>query len=180
MQQTNYSRVETAKFIRKDLKDNFPNIKFSVRSESYAGGGAIRIDWTNGVPEKDVKAIVDKYSSVSFDGMIDMSYGIWQWVKDGKIVGTGSDGTGDSRGGVNAWGQKPPVDGAYKCIFNGGYVTTNRKITDDVYLKFAQDEAVKRNWDKPLCVDDLQKRPHKDLWDNWYNIVYKKINGVKV
>ena len=37
--------AETAKLIRKDLKKNFPKIKFSVMSNTYSMGASIRVNW---------------------------------------------------------------------------------------------------------------------------------------
>ena len=60
--------TEVAKLIRKDLKANFPEIKFSVRSDS-----CIRISYeSDAVAEKQVQAVVDKYAGETFDGMTDM------------------------------------------------------------------------------------------------------------
>lgn len=37
------SRAEIAKLIRADLKAKFPEVKFSVRTENYSGGGSIDV-----------------------------------------------------------------------------------------------------------------------------------------
>jgi len=62
----------TAKAIRAELKKAFPSIKFSVTSENYSMGDAVRISYTNGVPTKDVEAITNKYQYGDFDSMTDM------------------------------------------------------------------------------------------------------------
>ncbi len=64
--------VNAAKNIRIELKAAFPAVKFSVRSESFSMGNAIRIHWTDGPTTKQVKEITDKYQAGSFDGMIDL------------------------------------------------------------------------------------------------------------
>lgn len=51
--------------VRASLKAGFPGVKFSVRSDSYSGGDSIRIEWTNGPAEEDVKAIAQKFENVS-------------------------------------------------------------------------------------------------------------------
>lgn len=61
----------TAKAIRKELKQKFPNIKFSVRSESYAGGDNVSISYDDSVPQNEIEAIVKKYKCGHFDGMTD-------------------------------------------------------------------------------------------------------------
>jgi len=64
--------AQAAKLIRKELKQAFPHIKFSVRSSNYAGGDSIHIGWQNGVTEKEVEKIVNKYQYGHFDGSIDL------------------------------------------------------------------------------------------------------------
>ena len=67
------SRAATcAAAIRKELKEKFPGVKFSVRSETYAGGDSVRINWTDGPEHAEVEAIAAKYEAGSFDGMTDM------------------------------------------------------------------------------------------------------------
>jgi hypothetical protein len=69
----NLSRAATcAAAIRKELKEKFPGVKFSVRSETYAGGDSVRINWTDGPEHAEVEAIAAKYEAGSFDGMTDM------------------------------------------------------------------------------------------------------------
>src|SRR5882672_5529511 len=45
----NYISVtDTAKMMRKALKEAFPGIKFSVKSDKYAGGASIDVHWIDG------------------------------------------------------------------------------------------------------------------------------------
>lgn len=57
--------------IRKELKDNFKDIKFEVKSETYAGGDIVRVNWVNGPTTDAVDAIIRKYQYGHFDGMTD-------------------------------------------------------------------------------------------------------------
>ena len=66
------SHAATAAAIRKELKAEFPGIKFSVKSESYAGGNSVSIKWEDGVTTKEVDAVVNKYQYGSFNGMEDI------------------------------------------------------------------------------------------------------------
>jgi len=66
------NQAEVAKLIRKELKEKFPEIKFNVRSRSFSGGDDVNIDYTNGVPDDEIRKIVNKYEGGSFDGMTDM------------------------------------------------------------------------------------------------------------
>ena len=64
-------QASVAKTIRRELKEKFPSIKFSVRSESFAGGNSVDIYYTNGVPADEVRKLVNKYESGHFNGMTD-------------------------------------------------------------------------------------------------------------
>lgn len=66
------SHAATAAAIRKELKGEFPFFKFSVTSESFAGGTAVRIDWDNGATVEQVEKITSKYQYGHFNGMEDI------------------------------------------------------------------------------------------------------------
>jgi len=68
------SVTDTAKIIRKELKANFPGVKFSVRSDKYAGGASINVGWTDGPHKFEVDAIVQDFRGADFDGMTDFKY----------------------------------------------------------------------------------------------------------
>ena len=63
--------LTAAKSIRAELGLKFPDVKFSVRSQSFANGNAINVMWTGGPQTIDVRAITAKYEEGSFDGMTD-------------------------------------------------------------------------------------------------------------
>ena len=62
----------TAAAIRQELKNKFPAYKFSVRSESFAGGDAVRISWENGPTNAEIELITGKYQMGHFKGMEDI------------------------------------------------------------------------------------------------------------
>jgi hypothetical protein len=66
------SCVDTAKLVRKALRADFPGVKFSVRSSTYAGGASIDVGWTDGPTSKQVDGTLKLYEGASFDGMIDL------------------------------------------------------------------------------------------------------------
>lgn len=63
--------AETAKLIRAALKEAFPGVKFSVRSDVYSGGASIRVNYTNGPSASQVKGIAQAFQGGYFDGMTD-------------------------------------------------------------------------------------------------------------
>lgn len=65
------SHAAAAAAIRSELKAAFPTIKFSVTSESFSMGDAVRIHWTDGPSTQVIDAIVGKYQYGHFDGMTD-------------------------------------------------------------------------------------------------------------
>lgn len=73
---TNYQKCsETAKLVRRALKEAFPTIKFSVRSDTYAGGASIDVNWTDGPATEDVEAVAKRFQGGYFDGMTDYKGG---------------------------------------------------------------------------------------------------------
>lgn len=72
MQKQLSTQAAAAKAIRKELKAAFPTVKFSVTSESFSMGDAVRISWTDGPMTKEVEAITGKYQYGHFNGMEDI------------------------------------------------------------------------------------------------------------
>lgn len=66
------SAAETAKKVRKALKEEFPGMKFSVRSRSYSMGSAVDVSWIDGPTSSQVNKILSQFQSASFDGMQDL------------------------------------------------------------------------------------------------------------
>lgn len=66
------SHAAAAKMIRAKLKTAYPSVRFSVVSESYAGGDAVRIGWTDGPTTDAVDRIAKPHQHGHFDGSIDM------------------------------------------------------------------------------------------------------------
>jgi len=64
--------AEVAKMIRQDLKVAFPYTKFSVKTERYAGGSSIDVDWLDGPTQKEVDQLIGFMHGASFDGMQDL------------------------------------------------------------------------------------------------------------
>ena len=69
MESTRISSKDTAKMIRKILKQNFKGTKFSVKMNR---GSSININWIDGPTEDQVKSKVGHMHGASFDGMIDL------------------------------------------------------------------------------------------------------------
>ncbi len=88
------SCAETAKLIRHDLREAFPGIKFSVRSDTYSGGASIDIRWTDGPRKARVEPITERYQGAGFDGMIDLKYHNYHWLlPDGTVRFAHTTGT---------------------------------------------------------------------------------------
>lgn len=75
--------ADVAKIVRKALKAAFPGVKFSVRTDKYAGGSSVDVDWQDGPTIKQVDALVQRFAGATFDGMIDLK----EYVKDTLING---------------------------------------------------------------------------------------------
>lgn len=82
--------AQTAALLRQALKECFPGVKFSVRSESYSMGACINVGWTDGPATSQVKAIAGLFQGAYFDGMIDYKGAVYHYL-DGKRVKFGAD-----------------------------------------------------------------------------------------
>lgn len=125
------SVTETASLIRSQLKAKFASIKFSVRSDKYAGGASINISWTDGPTAKMVDAITKAYQGKGFDGMIDMAY-----YKDSYLLPDGSAEFAGTKGTAGSGGMDPeehhmmpPVEGVERVHFGADYVFTSRELS---------------------------------------------------
>jgi len=72
------NQAAAAAAIKAELKTKYPNVKFSVTSESFAGGDSVCITWINGPTSGEVDKITKKYQYGSFNGMED----IYEYTND--------------------------------------------------------------------------------------------------
>jgi len=61
------SSADTAKLVRKALKENFPGVKFSVTSKN-----SIRVSWVDGPTKSEVEKVAGHFHGCDFDGMQDL------------------------------------------------------------------------------------------------------------
>jgi len=61
-----------SKAIKNELKAKYPETKFSVTSENFAGGNSVNVEWIEGPSTDDISEITGKYKYGNFNGMIDM------------------------------------------------------------------------------------------------------------
>lgn len=62
-----YSTADLAKMLKKELKQHFPDTKFSVRSEVYSMGSNINVYYTDGPNLNAVEQIANSYKRVDRD-----------------------------------------------------------------------------------------------------------------
>jgi hypothetical protein len=68
---TKSSAANCASAIREELKKDFPNVKFSVKSSNFSGGDSVHIEWLDGPTTLEVSNVTSKYQYGRFDGMTD-------------------------------------------------------------------------------------------------------------
>lgn len=121
--------TETAKLVRLALAKNFPNTKFSVRSESYSGGASINISWTDGERAKVVEAVAKGFEGRSFDGMNDLATCQDSWLlPDGEAdLAYRPESYGGSKPGFVSDAPHPEAELVH---FGANYVFCNRHITN--------------------------------------------------
>lgn len=114
--------VETAKLIRAALKESFPEIKFSVKSKSYAGGASINVNWTDGPNDAQVNAVIGVFEGAYFDGSIDYKGSCYAMI-DGKQVCFGADFVFTNRSYSDAMVQRA-IDRVYR-EYAGNFAARN-------------------------------------------------------
>lgn len=121
--------AETAKLVRAALKTAFPAVKFSVRSDTYAGGASVRVRWTDGPTSSQVDAVTGAYAGADFDGMIDLKVYAEHWMHpDGTVTLAHREGTTGSF--VEIIGD--PIGPAAELVrFGADFVQTARDISDE-------------------------------------------------
>lgn len=183
-QTTSLGCVETAKLVRKALKETFSSQKFSVTSSQYAGGASIDVSWTDGIPSDEVNKLCKQFSGSGFDGMVDYKYSCSHWIMpDGSIRLAHSEGSQDCGGYSPEYKSDKPHPDAKKVSFGADYVFAQRTISEDA-LKDAAKQIAKLN---ELPFDgDMNDTPKTGFFeargDCWWNIARQllcenEING---
>jgi hypothetical protein len=66
------SVAQTAKLLRTELRKAFPRVRFSVRSQRYAGGASINVSLNDASADTSaVREVADAFQSCDFDGNTD-------------------------------------------------------------------------------------------------------------
>lgn len=126
------SCAETAKLVRSALKREFPGVKFSVRSDTYAGGASIDVRWTDGPTADQVGAITDQFRGADFDGMIDLKSYTEHWLlPDGTAKVAHRQGTHASRGTIPEQIGDPGHADARLVHFGADYIHTYRELSPE-------------------------------------------------
>jgi hypothetical protein len=68
------SATEIAKHIRTALRQAFPGVKFSVRSDYYSQGSSVRVRWEDGPAEAIVDQRLNQFRGKFFDGQDDSTH----------------------------------------------------------------------------------------------------------
>lgn len=133
MNATCISPADTAKLIRAALKRSFPRTKFSVHTDTYAGGAAVDVSWTDGPAVALVERVTGRFEGGRFDGMIDMAYGVKHWLlPDGTAEIASDPGTLGQAGVHRPTREWMPHPDAKLVRFGADHVHTRRRYSDDL------------------------------------------------
>lgn len=142
--------VEVAKLIRPQLKEHFPDTKFSVRTQKYSGGASINVGWLDGPSEESVRAVVGPYQGARFDGMVDYGWSVSLWLLPDGTVQTAVDrGSAETRGVHPPRSTIKPHDDAELVTFGSLYVSTDRRISPALAGKVMKRLAERWGFDAP-------------------------------
>lgn len=125
--------ADTAKLIRKSLKEAFPDVTFSVRSKTYSGGASISIGWTDGPNQKLVEAVARHFKAAYVDGGIDYKGSVYHMM-DGEQVHLGADFIHFNRGYTSASIQRA-IDRVYRKYGGNFRDSTEPKATVEDYSR---------------------------------------------
>lgn len=139
---------DLAKKIRKRLKKEFPNTKFSVKT-AIDSGGVVRVEWLNYPYETEVEDIIKEYNSMYSK----QTYG--DYGNDKEVIGYIDPEDGLRYEGVSYLQVRQDTDGKYQELMN--------LITDYRLLNFnGLDEAEyleHHNGNKRLIITSLLDEP---------------------
>ncbi|PAB33121.1 hypothetical protein CC202_09545 [Pseudomonas savastanoi] len=110
--------AETAKLVRKALKEAFPDVKFSVRSNVYSGGASLAVVWTDGPNPQQVETVTCRFKASYFDGGIDYKGSIYHMM-NGETVSFGADFIHTSRA-ASDYAVEKAIDRVYRS-FRGNF-----------------------------------------------------------
>jgi hypothetical protein len=157
------SVTETAKLVRAALKKSFPKTKFSVRSDSYAGGASIRINWVDGPRVAEVDSIAQQYKGGDFDGMIDLKTNHSSWLSpDGSAMIAKDFGTAGSRGSRPGTENEQPHADAELVSFGADFIFCERKIS--LSLALEAQKLVVTYWGGVETVPELKETESFGWW----------------
>lgn len=128
--------AEVAKMIRTQLKITFPGQKFSVRIDRYSGGSAVRVGWTDGPTDNEVRKVTDGFRGGRFDGMIDLAYSADSWfcpthgAEMARTYGHSYNADDSGYGVGNAIGASRCCCEAELVHMGSSYVSATRTLSD--------------------------------------------------
>lgn len=136
--------ADAAKLIRKQLKERWPEIKFSVRTQH---GDSVYVDWTDGPTAKEVEAIGSQYASGRFDGMVDYGWTVEHWLstKTGAAIVASDQGSARTGGFHEARETEKPEGAEWVQIHSSmKYFSTSRHFSAERMAEVA--EAVAKEY----------------------------------
>lgn len=139
---TYLSCAETAKLVRTALKEAFPSMKFSVRSDNYSGGASMRVAWTDGPTEEEVNHITRQYKGADFDGMIDLKTYNKHWMlPDGTVQLAHVEDTSSARGTITGVKYAKPHPQARLVHMGADFIFCNRAYSPEFIKPIAERES---------------------------------------
>lgn len=149
------STADTAKLIRAALKKAFGAQKFSVRSDSFAGGSAVDVRWVDGPTSEAVEDIILDYKGGEFDGSIDFGYSKDHWLtKDGRASIAYSPGSQGQQGSDHSLIGLPPTPDAELVRFSPHFVNGHREYSAAFLARVAEPILTEEGYLIPLGLQE--------------------------
>lgn len=103
---------EVAHLVRLKLKQAFPGIRFSVRSNKGRTATSISVHWglDETITQEQVHAVIGEYQSNRFDGICDATLHVTHWLAaDGTLTVAYAEGSRGQRGSMDDEIGLPPM-----------------------------------------------------------------------
>jgi hypothetical protein len=148
--------------IRLELKEKYPNTKFSVTSETFSMGNSVSVNWTDGPEYEEIEAIVEGYQYGHFNGMED----IYEYKKDrddnkpsAKYTHTNKH---FSEAAIQALKEKTEeLNIPHYCINDRGEFKpqlAERMIREELLRREEEEQEEERDPDNVIAIDFISRR----------------------
>jgi hypothetical protein len=164
---------DVAVLIRHKLKNTFPGVKFSVRSDR----DSVNVSWVDGPTQKQVNGVIDAYSFGGFDGSIDYAYCGRNWLlPNGDMVTAWVENTRRCGGYIAGESTDCPAPGAVIVKYGPRYVFGHRSWSDERYAEL-REMAIERFRLQADVAANCASDPYCNSWGEYLSTLVRRFEN---